>query len=846
MARKCPACGAEVPPQKLFCGACGAKMETGPAGESGGETGGGPRTLAGLVRQVLKGMVTGFMKNLPVMLIVMVAVTLIHTYLLVMVNEGFAGGNPILGLILVLQGNELPVAIFWLLAGTLGFTAIHLLRQKRLGAALGSVGRVPALFRGSFDGSKPLTLSVLLFGAGAMMAVMSWLNNVLVALQLAIVFLGALISQGESLTAMALRLGYGDLQRKRSRQQAAGPFNPSWTGVAIAGGLAGMVVALLLKPGIMIGLILGIVLAGIGYLMIGRSAGPRPVAPLILFCTLAVAAMIVVPVLADDGGWQEAGGTFDGWVQSEGAAQAVVNGGVAGVAAAAGIALGAVLGGAGGGLGIAGTPVLVGGGFTAVSSIGGGPGGSTASPPGGSPRPSSLPPPKGHFDDGRPYWGEGTREDPFRDYPDAKHPPYMPQPDGKGPIWGEGTRESPYTDVEPPVFDHTPVPPGPAGGIPPPGTGTPPKTAPVTPPGTTPSPPPVSPPSAPPGTAPTSPSLTVPGTTPASPPSTAPGTAPPGSPGTTTPAPPGAGPGTTTGKSPAATPGTKAGTVPGTRPVFTPKTPPDPKLTSRIPVPPKPSDPILDGIKDAGKAGKYAETGSKTLKTVQDSLKESGDYIKKGKEELDHLKNSGMSEDGQKSLTYVLDKTGKWVDKTGKKLKEVGDKLDTAGKWLNKPKEVLDTVEKEVKQAEKDYTTTKEKLKNAPPDLAKGKAALNFIVTTAGRGLANIRDTALKPFGKDVQEYGKKLIPVEEASKDFVDATDKATKQIADHVHDTDEAGEEIFDPKYQEKKDYERATKNLQEQERSLNNRLYEIEHGHPDPVNEPERYQQWVISNR
>lgn len=43
-------------------------------------------------------------------------------------------------------------------------------------------------------------------------------------------------------------------------------------------------------------------------------------------------------------------------------------------------------------------------------------------------------------------YGTGTKEDPFRDYPDADRPPYMPNPDGTGPIYGSGTPEDPFRD----------------------------------------------------------------------------------------------------------------------------------------------------------------------------------------------------------------------------------------------------------------------------------------------------------------------------------------------------------------------------------------------------------------
>ncbi len=43
-------------------------------------------------------------------------------------------------------------------------------------------------------------------------------------------------------------------------------------------------------------------------------------------------------------------------------------------------------------------------------------------------------------------YGTGTKEDPFRDYPDADRPPYMPKPDGTGPIYGSGTPDDAYRD----------------------------------------------------------------------------------------------------------------------------------------------------------------------------------------------------------------------------------------------------------------------------------------------------------------------------------------------------------------------------------------------------------------
>lgn len=88
--------------------------------------------------------------------------------------------------------------------------------------------------------------------------------------------------------------------------------------------------------------------------------------------------------------------------------------------------------------------ILIGGGYLVVKNMGAGGAGTPAPSSGSGPQT----PPTGHYENGQPYWGTGTEGDPFREYPDAKNPPYMPSSTGTGPIYGEGTAANPYRDYD--------------------------------------------------------------------------------------------------------------------------------------------------------------------------------------------------------------------------------------------------------------------------------------------------------------------------------------------------------------------------------------------------------------
>jgi len=130
--------------------------------------------------------------------------------------------------------------------------------------------------------------------------------------------------------------------------------------------------------------------------------------------------------LAHDGGWSENHRSLITWWNSAGSTPllgyGVIGGVASGVGSAIGSAIGSVLSGVGG---IPGTTVA---GTTPAPADGGGEG----------------------YTPGVIY-GTGSKEDPFRDYKDAAHPPWMAP-------YGDGSVANPYSDTPPPVIDTSPTP----------------------------------------------------------------------------------------------------------------------------------------------------------------------------------------------------------------------------------------------------------------------------------------------------------------------------------------------------------------------------------------------------
>ncbi len=261
------------------------------------------------------------LRRLPLMLVSFAGSWVIHTYLMVVVNEGFDGGpaSPYING----PGNIISSAVFW--AAVSGILWSFLLGMFRHGPvrALTALVEPPIQMARSFQAAGKAGLAALGLGGGAAL-VASFLINQQAAFSLAILW--AMLGLGPVGQWMA-RMLMNQLPRLGAAfaQKAGQKFQLDLRGAQlVASALSpGFLVAALVPSGTR--LLLGVVfLVGGFFLWVQAEATGAAVG-----CLLAGAVIEVLwpgSVLAHDGGWKEAGGTWQGWINSQGAIQAIIRG----------------------------------------------------------------------------------------------------------------------------------------------------------------------------------------------------------------------------------------------------------------------------------------------------------------------------------------------------------------------------------------------------------------------------------------------------------------------------------------------------------------------------------------
>jgi len=167
------------------------------------------------------------------------------------------------------------------------------------------------------------------------------LNNPLVNLMLSFLLAGSIIAQQESLLALALHLSWSDAHKLLKKPVKK--FRISWAVMAITGGAIGFTLAIFLVDNTFFGYLFVLIMVGAMIAFIFKNkdkTGGRAVP--VLFILIFICMVATIPAFADDGGWQESGGTFDKWIMSEGALIAIL----LGLPPAVGMGLGILIGSA--------------------------------------------------------------------------------------------------------------------------------------------------------------------------------------------------------------------------------------------------------------------------------------------------------------------------------------------------------------------------------------------------------------------------------------------------------------------------------------------------------------------
>ncbi|MBN1667131.1 MAG: hypothetical protein JW862_08575 [Anaerolineales bacterium] len=286
-----------------------------------------PQTLAQFFGLMLKGMLKGMLIKLPLALAAGLFVWILHTYLLVGPNGGFAPGtNRMLDSVLALNDRIAKGTLFWTLLMMLVSLGIaRLFRPGPLNLAK-KIFSTPSWIIASLKRSG-LVGTALLLGLGALTIVLGVIQgNRLNNLLLGFLVFGSVIAQRESVLGFASKLAWSDFGRlfKIKRWPA---FDFAWVATGLTGATLGFFAATILPFAPYCSCASALILLGIMVaLIIVKKSGVAAGTGVLIITVFLAAALIATPALADDGGWEEAGGTFISWIQSQGAMIAIALG----------------------------------------------------------------------------------------------------------------------------------------------------------------------------------------------------------------------------------------------------------------------------------------------------------------------------------------------------------------------------------------------------------------------------------------------------------------------------------------------------------------------------------------
>lgn len=344
-------------------------------GNQAGQTA-APQTTLELIKYIGKRLPGQLLKALPMTIAVGVLSWLIHTYLLVKVNEGFNPDSWLAQNFLNVSGGLISSSILWaLLGGLISLTLASLLRGQNPFKSVAGMFKVPGnIIRKNKEMNHSL-LPVLLIACGVTLLFEKLLSGVagIVAGGILLSSVAAFAGGRGGILTMILRMIFNDVQtfilKKRKLRMDNDAVYMILGASALAFIIYGFFKTLFYRPypASFIGVAFNFILAniwtipiilGIIFLLTNRNRlnttnTPKTMIFLVLvFASFAAAHRVAgIGILADDGGWAEAGGTFIDWVTSEGAIIAVLRGFPPAIAGILGSYIASILSGIGGGLG---------------------------------------------------------------------------------------------------------------------------------------------------------------------------------------------------------------------------------------------------------------------------------------------------------------------------------------------------------------------------------------------------------------------------------------------------------------------------------------------------------------
>lgn len=268
----------------------------------------------------------------------------ISVYLMAGHFEGYdvPPGSPVTG-----QSNLVSGSLFWIVGSTVAFGVIGYRRAVGSERFWREIRDFPSTVVETFKGDGDNGSVHLLWGFAGCMLATQFLSPSLSAV-LAIGFLAAVPSILGDIISELLQRAWGGLMKRFAGEKTTGLVESISMLVVIFGAIAALALAFFVTgPYLKLGA--AIVAAVLAFLLGRRSKATPSVTMLLIVLAAAGFWLHATPASADDGGWQECGGTISGWLGCGSGTYiemryALSGAAGSGLGAAFGGALGAVLG----------------------------------------------------------------------------------------------------------------------------------------------------------------------------------------------------------------------------------------------------------------------------------------------------------------------------------------------------------------------------------------------------------------------------------------------------------------------------------------------------------------------
>ncbi len=295
----------------------------------------GPSNLVQFFVMFVKSLFKNIIVKLIIFAAVFLAIMILYTYILVVKNEGFAyGSNETLNAVLGLKKSGISAfrqrvttlngSLFWMLTAGMFFATIARIFKFGLFTFIKDViMELKDILSTVFSGFGAKKLTLFLLGAVVSLVAGLVLANYTIMLLLGIFFFLSASLGSRSVFLMLIRLFNSDFTSifKIKARKYDDANTKAFFGGCVAGCVFSFIVINLIKAMPFKIIIICLLFA----IMIANALNKKNAAAalFILFAQFSVMMLLGRQVLADDGGWQEAGGTFDGWWNSPGRDQAV-------------------------------------------------------------------------------------------------------------------------------------------------------------------------------------------------------------------------------------------------------------------------------------------------------------------------------------------------------------------------------------------------------------------------------------------------------------------------------------------------------------------------------------------